>query len=32
MPEIDEYLDVTVYPVKLAYLTSDGVQFCKWRN
>jgi len=27
MPEIDEYLDVTVYPIKSAYLTSNGVQY-----
>ena len=27
MPEIDEYLDVSVYPIKSAYLTLDGVQY-----
>lgn len=27
MPEINEYLDVTVYPIKSAYLTLDGVQY-----
>lgn len=27
MADIDEYLDVTVYPIKSAYLTSDGVQY-----
>lgn len=27
MAGIDEYLDVTVYPIKSSYLTSDGVQY-----
>lgn len=27
MPQIDEYLDVSVYPIKSAYLTADGVQY-----
>ncbi len=27
MSDINEYLDVTVYPIKSAYLTLDGVQY-----